>query len=83
MDRARCTRNSEQFCIGSDRFEMRNTLRPGVNTLCGGLQGGFSSIEDVRELGGWLSSEIYLFEGMPPRPYILDHGALHVDMITM
>jgi hypothetical protein len=22
------------------RFEMRNTLRPGVNTLCGGLQGG-------------------------------------------
>jgi hypothetical protein len=43
----------------------------------------FSSIEDVRELGGWLSSEIYLFEGMPPRPYILDRGALHVDMITM
>jgi hypothetical protein len=23
------------------------------------------------------------FEGVPPRPYILDHGALHVDMITM
>jgi hypothetical protein len=22
------------------------------------------------------------FEGMPPRPYILDHGALHADMIT-
>jgi hypothetical protein len=41
----------------------------------------FSSIEDVRELSGWLSNEIY-FEGMPPRPYILDRGALHVDMIT-
>jgi hypothetical protein len=21
-------------------------------------------------------------EGVPPRPYILDRGALHVDMIT-
>jgi hypothetical protein len=28
------------FCTGSGRFEMRNTLRPGVSTLCGGLQGG-------------------------------------------
>jgi hypothetical protein len=25
---------------------------------------------------------IDLFEGVPPRPYILDRGALHVDMIT-
>jgi hypothetical protein len=40
MVRARCTRDSGQFCIGSGRFEMRNTLRPGVNTLRGGLQGG-------------------------------------------
>jgi hypothetical protein len=40
MVRARCTRDNGQFCTGSDRFEMRNTLRPGVNTLCGGLQGG-------------------------------------------
>jgi hypothetical protein len=23
------------------------------------------------------------FEGVPPSPYILDRGALHVDMITM
>jgi hypothetical protein len=37
---ARSTRDSGQFCTGSGRFEMRNTLRPGVNTLCGGLQGG-------------------------------------------
>jgi hypothetical protein len=40
MVRARCTRDSGQFCTGSDRFETRNTLRPGVDTLCGGLQGG-------------------------------------------
>jgi hypothetical protein len=40
MVRAGCTRNGGQFCIGSDRFEKRNTLRPGVSTLCGGLQGG-------------------------------------------
>jgi hypothetical protein len=40
MVRARCTRDSVQFCTGSGRFEMRSTLRPGVNTLCGGLQGG-------------------------------------------
>jgi hypothetical protein len=58
MVRARCTRDSGQFCTGSGCFEMRNTLRPGVNTLSGGLQRGFSSIEDVRELSGWLSGEI-------------------------
>jgi hypothetical protein len=23
-----------------------------------------------------------LFDGVPPRPYILDRGALHADMIT-
>jgi hypothetical protein len=40
MVRARCTRDSGQFCTGSGRFEMHNTLRPGVSTLCGGLQGG-------------------------------------------
>jgi hypothetical protein len=39
MVRARCTRDSRQFCTGSGRFEMRNTLRPGVDLLCGGLQG--------------------------------------------
>jgi hypothetical protein len=38
MVRAGCTRNSRQSCTGSGRFEMRNTLRPGVDLLCGGLQ---------------------------------------------
>jgi hypothetical protein len=26
---------------------MCNTLRPGVSTLCGGLQRGLSSVEDI------------------------------------
>jgi hypothetical protein len=58
MVHARCTRDSGQFCTGSGRFETRNTLRPGMDTLCGGLQRGSSSIRDVRELSRWLSSEI-------------------------
>jgi hypothetical protein len=40
MVRAECTRDSGQFCTGSGRLEMRNTLRPSVSTLYGGLQGG-------------------------------------------
>jgi hypothetical protein len=39
MVRARYMRDSRQSCIGSGCFEMRNTLRPGVDTLCSGLQG--------------------------------------------
>jgi hypothetical protein len=60
---------------------MCNTLRPGVDTLCGGLQRESSSFRDARELNRWLSREM-CFEGMLPRPYILDRGALHTDMIT-
>jgi hypothetical protein len=45
MVRAGCTRSSGQLCTGSGRFEMRNTLRPGVSTLCGGLQGGSLVLE--------------------------------------
>jgi hypothetical protein len=40
MVHVRRMRGSGQFCTGSGRFETRNTLRPGVNTLCGGLQEG-------------------------------------------
>jgi hypothetical protein len=39
MVRDGCTRNRRQSCIGSGHFRMRNTLRPGVDLLCGGLQG--------------------------------------------
>jgi hypothetical protein len=39
MVRARYTRDNRQSCTGSGRFEMCNTLRPGVDLLCGGLQG--------------------------------------------
>jgi hypothetical protein len=81
MVRARCTRDSGQFCIGLGRFEMRNTLRPGVNTLCGGLQGG-SLVSRMLENRVDGSVVRVVFEGMLLRPYILDRGALHVDMIT-
>jgi hypothetical protein len=57
MVRAECTRGSGQFCTGSDRFEMCNTLRPGVSTLYGGLQGS-SLVYGRRETGGGLSNEI-------------------------
>jgi hypothetical protein len=39
--------------IGSGRFEMRNTLRPGENVLRGGLQGSSLKLER-RELG-WMA----------------------------
>jgi hypothetical protein len=39
MVRARCTRDNGQFYMGSGRLERRNTLLPGVDLLCGGLQG--------------------------------------------
>jgi hypothetical protein len=48
MVRARCTRNSRQSCTGSGRFEMRNTLRPGVDLLGGGLQGS-SLVQEMLE----------------------------------
>jgi hypothetical protein len=38
-------RGSGQFYTGLGRLEMRNTLRPGVSTLCGGLQGGSLVLE--------------------------------------
>jgi hypothetical protein len=39
-------------------------------------------VRDARELSRWLMSEINVFNGVPPRPYILDRGAIHADMIT-
>jgi hypothetical protein len=62
MVRARCTRDSGRFCTDSGRFEMRNTLRPGVSTLCGELQR--DSLRILENRGGWLSSEM-LFRGCP------------------
>jgi hypothetical protein len=45
------------------------------------VTGEFSGMRDTRELSRRLMSEL-LFEGVPLRPYILDRGALHADMIT-
>jgi hypothetical protein len=42
-----------------------------------------SSAGNVESWGRWLSSEFDHSEGVPPRPYILDHGALHADMIAV
>jgi hypothetical protein len=47
MVRAKCTRDSGQLCTGSGHFEMRNTLRPGWDALCGGLQGSSLVSENV------------------------------------
>jgi hypothetical protein len=59
MVRAECTRDSRRFCIGSGHFEMRNTLRPGVDMSCCGLQGDPLVSRTFRELSGWLGDEIY------------------------
>jgi hypothetical protein len=39
-------------------------------------------MKDAREWSRWLMSDLH-FDGVPPRPYILDHGALHACMITI
>jgi hypothetical protein len=39
-------------------------------------------MEDARELSRLLMSDLF-FDGVPLRPYILDHGALHAGTITM
>jgi hypothetical protein len=60
---------------------MRNTLRPGESALCDGLQGSSLVLENVEiRVDGYVMS--VCSEGVPPRPYILDRGALHADMIT-
>jgi hypothetical protein len=42
-----------------------------------------SSARNVESWGGWLSSEFDRSEGVPPRPYIFNRGALHADMIIV
>jgi hypothetical protein len=39
MVHARRMRDDRQFSTGLGRLERRNTLLPGVDLLCGGLQG--------------------------------------------
>jgi hypothetical protein len=48
MVRARGTRDGGQSCTGFGRFEMRNTLRCGVDLMCGGLQGN-SLVQEMLE----------------------------------
>jgi hypothetical protein len=42
-----------------------------------------SSARNVESWGRWLGNEIDRSEGVPPRPYIFDRGALHADMIPV
>jgi hypothetical protein len=83
MVRAGRTRNCEQWCTGSGRLEMRNTLRPGGNVFMWRITRELSSARNVESWGRWLGNEIDRSEGVPPRPYIFDCGALHADMITV
>jgi hypothetical protein len=39
MVHARCTRDDRRFSTGSGRFEMRNTLLPGVDLYVVGYKG--------------------------------------------
>jgi hypothetical protein len=39
MVRARCTRDDRHFSTGSSRFEMHNTLLPGVDLYVVGYKG--------------------------------------------
>ena len=73
----------EQWTVfsGLGRFEMRNTLRPGESVLCDGLQESSLTLRTQR-IGWKASSEFDRSEGVPPRPYIFDREAIHVDMIT-
>jgi hypothetical protein len=38
-------------------------------------------MKDAREWSRWLMNDLS-FDGVPPRPYILDRGVLHAGMIT-
>jgi hypothetical protein len=78
MVRARCTRNNGQG------LQVRAALRcvtPYV--LASMLYVMGYKVALVESWGGWLSSGIDRLEGVPPRPYIFDREAIHVDMITM
>jgi hypothetical protein len=46
------------------------------------VTGEFSSMENARELSRWLMNDLP-FDGLPPRPYIFDRGALHACMIMI
>jgi hypothetical protein len=78
MVRARCTRNNGQ-CLQVRAASRCVTPYVLASMLCVmGYKGAL-----VKNWGGWLSSRIDRSEGVPPRPYIFDRGAIQVDMITM
>jgi hypothetical protein len=42
----------------------------------------FSDMRNAREWGKWQMNDLS-FDAVPPRPYIIDRGALHAHMMTM
>jgi hypothetical protein len=81
VELCRRTRDGIQFYTGSGHLERRNTILPGEDLYVVGYI-EVSSMMDAREWGRWLMSDLS-FDGVPPRLYILDRGALHASMITM
>jgi hypothetical protein len=60
---------------------MRNTLRPGEYSRV--VTRRLSGLKAQRVyVSGLVKNRVHPSEGVPPRPYILDRGAVHVDMIT-
>jgi hypothetical protein len=43
--------------------------------------GKLFGMRDTREWSRWLMNDLP-FDGVPPRPYIIDRGALHAGMMT-
>jgi hypothetical protein len=75
MVRNRCTRNNGQ-CL--QVWAALRCITPYVlaSLLC--VMG--YKVALIKSWGGWLSSGIDRSEGVPPRPYIFDREAIHVDM---
>jgi hypothetical protein len=81
MVRADRTRNSGQS------LQVQAALRCVTPYVLVSMLGGCGYkralwIENSESCRGWLSNRVDRSEGVPPRPYILDRGAIHVDMIT-
>jgi hypothetical protein len=73
MVRARCTREGQAIFY---RFEWLGEAYYPTSwwgSLCGGLQVKSPEWRKANEIGRWLMEMM----GVPPRPYILDRGALY------
>jgi hypothetical protein len=79
MVRARCTRDDRRFSTGSGRLERRNTLLSGVDLYVVGYKKSSPEWRETSEMGWSLIEN----DGVPPRPYIFDRGALHAYVMMV